>query len=378
MQESITIIGAGIGGLTAALALKQKGFNSTIYESAPEINPVGAGIIMANNAMQIFQKLGIRQEIETAGHVISFLKITNEILQPISILDLSRYKARYGVYNVAIHRADLQEILAEAVGEDHIRLAKRLVKIEEKKTFTLTFDDNTNLESRIVIGADGIHSTIRKQLFEPSEIRDSGQICWRGVLETPLAEKYQHEAIETWGKGKRFGFVKISHNQLYWFAVINAGLNTGVGLADLFKEFHPDILEMINRTSAKDIFQSNIIDLKPISKWHRRNLCLLGDAAHATTPNLGQGACQAVEDAYALGQLLSSGKSVENAFADYEKIRIKKANCIVNTSYKLGKLAHIENGFIIWLRNHLMGVFSRAASAKQLKRVFDIDYLDRV
>lgn len=378
MREPITIIGAGIGGLTTALVLKNKGFMVTVYESAPEIHPVGAGIIMASNAMQIFQKLGLRQEIEWAGHQINSLKIANEMLQPISILDLSPYKDRYGVCNVAIHRADLQEILAEAVGKEDLRLAKRLIKIEEKEMFTLTFEDNTQLENKIVIGADGIHSIIRKQLFEPSEIRHLGQICWRGVLETGLAEKYPHQAIETWGKGKRFGFVKISHNQLYWFAVLNSGLDTGAGLAELFKEFHPDILEMVTRTSAEDIFESNIIDLRPISKWHRGNLCLLGDAAHATTPNLGQGACQAVEDAFALGQILSSGKSVENAFADYEKVRIKKARYIVNTSYTLGRVAHIENSFFIWLRNRLMGVLSKAASAKQLNRVFDVDYLEKI
>ena len=376
MNQIITIIGAGIGGLTTALALKQKGFNVAVYESAEEIKPVGAGIVLAGNAMQIFQKLGIRERIENAGNKISFLKMTDEKFNPLSTIPLTKLEKKFGVFNIALHRADLQRILAEEVGYENIHLSKRLIRIQNRDTLTLTFDDNSVLKAEIVIGADGIHSVVRNQLFKPVITRDTKQLCWRGVLNTELAEKYPHLAYEAWGRGKRFGFVKMSNNTLYWFAVVNAGMDKNTTLTEMFREFHPDILKLISGTDKDRIYENQLLDLKPFSGWHQGNVCLMGDAAHATTPNLGQGACQAVEDGYILAKLFKSGKPVENIFADYEKLRKKKAHSIVNTSWRVGKLPHIENRFGIWLRNLSMRMIPHSLSIRQIDRIFDIDYLN--
>ncbi len=377
MTEDITIIGAGIGGLTTALTLKQKGCRVTVYESASEIKPVGAGIVMANNAMQIFQKSGIEYRIEKAGNRVSSMKITDEKLNPISVMELSKFERKYGVHNVAIHRGELQKILAEEIGFENIKLSKRLSKIEQNDTITLTFSDNSVKSSPVVIGADGIKSTVRNQLFKNNEIRDTKQICWRGVSEITLPEQYQHEAVEAWGKGKRFGFVKISSKKVYWYAVANEQLvkQDNVELSGLFKEFHSDITKIISETHPNDIILNRITDLKPTTKWQHKNVCLIGDAAHATTPNLGQGACQAVEDAYTLGQLYNHDKPIENIFAEYEKLRLKKVHRIVNTSWTIGKVAHLENHFAIWLRNTLMRSIPKSANSKQLEKIFDIGYV---
>ena len=377
MTEPITIIGAGIGGLTTALALKQSGFKVSVYESANEIKPVGAGIVMAGNAMQIFRELGIREKIESAGNKISFLKMTDEKLRPLSTVSLAKLEKKYGVYNIAIHRAELQRILAEEVGYENIHLGKRLTNIQNGEVVKISFEDQSILNTQTIIAADGIHSTVRNQLFEPSTLRDTKQLCWRGVLNTELAEKYAHEAYEAWGRGKRFGFVKISANTLYWFAVVNERMYKNKELTDLFQEFHPDILNIISGTDKDQIFQSPIIDIKPFSGWHHGHVCLMGDAAHATTPNLGQGACQAVEDAYVIGKLFSSGKTAPAVFAEYEKLRKKKAHYIVNTSWMLGKVSHIENLFGVWLRNLLMKMIPDSVSEKQIDRVFDLGYLNR-
>ncbi len=377
MNKNITIIGAGIGGLSTALVLKQKGCEVTVFESASEIKPVGAGIVMANNAMQIFRKLGIQHQVEQAGNRVSYMSITDEKLHPLSVMDLSKFEEKYGVYNVAIHRGKLQQILAEEVGFENIRLAKRLSKIEQSSLFTLTFEDNTTENSQIVIGADGIKSVVRNQLFSTSVIRDTKQICWRGICETALPEKYQHEAIEAWGKGKRFGFVKIDDKQIYWYAVVNHRLaeHDKVDLCDLFKTFHSDVLKIISETHDSNIIFSRITDLKPMMQWHHKNACLIGDAAHATTPNLGQGACQAVEDAYTIGQLFGPDKSFEDIFAEFESLRVNKAHSIVKTSWTIGKLAHLENSLGIWLRNTLMKNTPKRANTRQLEKIFNIDYV---
>lgn len=374
MTQKIAIIGAGIGGLTLALALKQAGFPFTIYESAPKIKPVGAGIVMANNAMQIFEKLKIKEKIENAGCKISSLKITNEQLQTILKVDLSNFEKQYGVYNVAVHRADLQRILAEEVGFQNIRLSKRLKNIKKNERYSLEFEDGTTSECEILFGADGIHSTIRNQLFKETTIRDSGQRCWRGVLNIDSEVKISDETFEAWGKGKRFGASKINEKQIYWFAVINESLIKNKNINALFSEFHPDIQQIISKTRKSDIVYNSILDLKPFSPWQHETVCLLGDAAHATTPNMGQGACQAVEDAYVIGRLLKQGITFPETFKNYEKLRIKKAHDIVKMSWILGQIGHFENAFAIGFRNFFFKNFPKSIQKKQMDKVFNIDY----
>jgi 2-polyprenyl-6-methoxyphenol hydroxylase-like FAD-dependent oxidoreductase len=375
MIETVTIIGAGIGGLTTALTLKQRGLNVAVFESSSEIKPVGAGILIAHNAMQVFQKLGIHDKIEKAGNRISHIKITDSQLNDISTTDLIEYEKKYGVHNIAIHRGELQKILANEIGYDKINLSKRLTKIEKAELFKLTFEDNSIVESKIVIGADGINSVVRNQFFSESTVRKANQKCWRGICEIELPEKYHNEVNEAWGKGKRFGFVKISDKKVYWFAVINSKNEETdeVNLAETFKEFHSDILNLILTTNKDQIIVNEIIDLKPINKWQDKNICLIGDAAHATTPNMGQGACQAIEDAYVLGKLLDEGIALEETFEKYEKLRIKKAHKIVNSSWTFGKMAQLENSFGIWFRNKMMKIMPKSVNKKQLDMIFTLN-----
>ena len=375
MADTISIIGAGIGGLTTALTLRPRGLNVNSFESSAEIKPVGAGIILANNAMQVFQKLGIQDKIEKAGNKISFMKITDSQLRSLSVVNLSEYEQKYNVSNIAIHRGELQKILVDEIGFDNINLSKRLSKIEKAELFKLTFEDNSIIESKLVIGADGIKSIVRNQLFEKGSLRNPNQICWRGICEIDLPQKYHTELNEAWGKGKRFGFVKISEKKVYWYALANSKniATSDMNLKEFFSAFHSDILNIISATKKEQIIVSDIFDLKPIDKWQGENVCLIGDAAHATTPNLGQGACQAIEDAYVLGKLLDNGMAIENTFKAYENLRRKKAYTIVNTSWTVGKMAHIENSFGIWLRNFAMKNMPKSANKKQMDMIFNLN-----
>lgn len=375
MPETVNIIGAGISGLTIALTLKQRGLNVNIFESSAEIKPVGAGIIIANNAMQVLKKMGIQDKIEKAGNKISYMKITDTQLNDISVVNLTAYEKKYGVHNIAIHRGELQKILATEVGYDNINLSKRLSIIEKTELFKLTFEDSSTIECKLVIGADGLKSVVRNQLFETSTLRNANQICWRGICEMELPQKYHNELNEAWGKGKRFGFVKISDTKIYWYALTNSKnvKPEDINLTKLFSEFHSDILQIIAATVKEQIIVNDIIDLKSIDKWQSEKVCLIGDAAHATTPNLGQGACQAIEDAYVLGKLLDSGLELENTFKEYENLRRKKAHIIVNTSWTVGKMAHIENSFIIWVRNFVMKNLPKSANKKQMDMIFNLN-----
>jgi len=145
-----------------------------------------------------------------------------------------------------------KKILANEIGFDNINLSKRLSKIEKAELFKLTFEDNSTFESRLVIGADGIKSVVRNQLFEKGTLRYPNQICWRGICEIDLLQKYQNELNEAWGKGKRFGFVKISDKKVYWYALANSkNLEPStVNLIEFFSEFHSDILNIISATKT--------------------------------------------------------------------------------------------------------------------------------
>ncbi|WP_313099988.1 FAD-dependent monooxygenase [Epilithonimonas sp.] len=370
-MNSISIIGGGIGGLTLGNFLKKQNIDFKIYESAAEIKPVGAGIAMAGNAMQIFDKLGLKEKIEDAGTKMHALIITDEKLKTISKTDVLKLERQYKVCNIAIHRADLQRILSENISE-HIILNKRLSKIEKKENYHLTFEDKTEIESEIVFGADGVKSLVRTQILKSGEIRNAKQKCWRGIINTEIPEKYSHNAYEMWGKGKRFGFVKLSENTLYWYALVNEKFySENINLLEEFRDFHPEILKMISKTAKENIILNDIIDIKPMNNWSAENLCLIGDAAHATTPNMGQGGCQAVEDAYILSKLWKTEKDWNKIFSQFEKIRKEKVHHIVNTSWMLGKVAQWEN--FTSIRNSIFRVIPESVNQKQMEKILKLE-----
>jgi 2-polyprenyl-6-methoxyphenol hydroxylase-like FAD-dependent oxidoreductase len=376
MKEMIHIIGAGIGGLTTALTLKQIGYKVRLYESATAIKPVGAGIVLASNAMQVFQKLGLQGALENAGHKIHEMYLTDEQINPLSIADLTYFEQKYNVTTLAIHRGDLQRILAETIGFEHITFGKRLATIAKKENiYQLNFEDGTSVEAKIVIGADGIHSKVRNQIFGEMRTRNALQPCWRGVCDMVLPQKYLNKGHEAWGRGKRFGFFQINPQKVYWFALINQPrhMNQNLNLLELFKGFHPDILNIISKTLDNQIIMNDIIDLKPIHRWQQEKVCLVGDAAHATTPNLGQGACQAIEDAYTLGKCLENTEDIQYAFQQYEKKRMKKAHLVVNISWQMGILAHLENRIGVWVRNKMLQHVPKSSNFKLMEQLAQLD-----
>ncbi|AZA89512.1 3-hydroxybenzoate 6-hydroxylase 1 [Chryseobacterium nakagawai] len=371
-MNTISIIGAGIGGLTLGNVLKQNGYDFTIYEAAPEIKPVGAGIMMAVNAMQVFDQLGLKEKIENAGNKIHRITIVNESLRPISKTEILDLEHQYNSCNVAIHRAELQRILAQNLDQRSIQLNHSLQKIEKKENYILNFQNGTQQESKIVFGADGIKSNIRAQIMKTGTIRSTGQKCWRGLLDFDLPEKFHQEALEIWGKGKRFGFVKISDKKVYWYACINEkSFGRYSELKDIFGDFDSLAIKLIEATSKENIICNEITDLTPISKWYSENLCLIGDAAHATTPNMGQGACQAIEDAYIIGKLLEKSKDFNSIFEEFQKIRRKKVDYIVKTSRSIGKISQWEHGNS--LRNFMMSLIPESINEKMVKKIIELE-----
>ncbi|WP_109831983.1 FAD-dependent monooxygenase [Reichenbachiella versicolor] len=375
----IDIIGAGIGGLTTAIALEQKGITTRIFEQADELAPVGAGIILANNAMQIYEKLGLRTAIEEKGNPISSMNITSMDLKSLSKVDLSYFEQKYGVKNIAIHRGALQNILLEELNSTGLNLGHALDQIVElDNKWELIFKNGTQTTSSVLIGADGIHSAVRKSIFSKYKIRKANQICWRGVAEIHLPSNYHHELNEAWGKGDRFGFVQIADNKVYWYALKSFKSQMSEfdisEITSYFSQYHPMIKDILAATVPENIYTAEITDLKPTKGWHKNNVCLIGDAAHATTPNMGQGACQAIEDAFILAECLNK-YPLDQAFSKFEKLRIAKAHQVVKTSWAIGKMAHISNPFLSKLRNQLMKSMPESMNRKQTEKIFKLETL---
>lgn len=374
----VAIIGGGIAGLTMAIALRKANISFTVYEAANQIKPVGAGIAIANNAMQVFSYLGVSDLLAQKGVRISKVVLSNLKLKPFTISNLNYFENKYNLANIAIHRHALHEILLKQIPKENIVLGKRLQGIEQQKngTYTINFTDNSKAQHTYVIGADGLRSKIRDYLFKDSTLRDAKQVCWRGTLAFDLQDKYDNTALEAWGRGKRFGFVKLDQKTVYWYFLVNESMyQKQPNLHAYLHDVDPVVQQFIKQTQDKDIFVDKIYDLKPLDFWHKDKVCLIGDAAHATTPNLGQGACQAIEDVYVISRLLEK-MSLDKALEAYYKIRSPKANKVVKDSWQLGLAAQFENPLITSVRNIAFSVVPEYFKNKQMSTLFELQSVD--
>ncbi|WP_410880638.1 FAD-dependent monooxygenase [Myroides sp. DW712] len=373
----VAIVGAGIGGLTLAIALKKAGISFVVYEAAAEIKPVGAGIALANNAMQVYRHLGVAEQLNHKGTRISTVRLTDMDLRVLDQTSLLSFEEYYQLANIAIHRSDLHRVLLDAVGEECVELNKRLQYITHrpKGGYTLKFTDQTTMQHEFVIGADGLRSQVRQLLFGEYPLRDAHQMCWRGVLPFELPEGYAHVAIESWGKGKRMGFVELDNQQVYWYFLVDETLYQRATDVELYLAGCPLwVQRMIQQTPKENIHLDKIYDLQPFSGWYKEKACLIGDAAHATTPNLGQGACQAIEDVYVISRLLEH-YSLEEALSRFPAIRQAKAHRIVRESWALGKMAQWRNPFLVGVRNLSFLLLPAWMKKKQMKKMFTLDSL---
>ncbi|MEO9803579.1 MAG: FAD-dependent monooxygenase [Reichenbachiella sp.] len=373
-----TIVGGGISGLTTALAFEKLGVEYELYEAAPALNELGAGIWMASNAMQVFGWLGIADEVQGQGMSLEHVEVADQSFRTINTTDQQIIVDALGYSIVSIHRARLQKILFNQLPAEKIHLGMALESIDqEDEKVTANFKDGSTVISNALIAADGIHSVVRNQLFPHSVLRYSGQTCWRGIAKLELPEKLSRSCVETWGNRVRFGISVIGENEVYWFAVAEAASggkdnqkNLKSKLKQMFKDFAEPVQSILEATPSEKIIRSDISDLKPLDAWSDRRVVLIGDAGHATTPNMGQGGAQGVEDAYYLGQIIKRESDPVRSFQIFEKTRKKKVNQIVSGSRNVGRLAHIEYGRSI--RNFLMRMVPPAMTNRQMIKLYSI------
>ncbi|NIT57281.1 MAG: hypothetical protein GWN00_13915 [Aliifodinibius sp.] len=377
-MRKILVIGGGIGGLTAIIAFQQKGFDAHVYEATAQFEPVGRGIWMPPNAMQVFERLGISDSVTEYGVSLKCVELKDRYNGVLVAHDLPRVKAKFGHSIVSIHRARLHRILVEKIQPNTVHLDKRCIgfKPTTDKKIIAHFEDGTQAKGDVLIGADGIHSTIRKILFPEVKLRYSGLTCYRGISDIELPRSLIQTCWEVWGGDVRFGFSPIGQREVYWFAVIVAPegkeelRGTLHDTVSLFCTHFPfPVLNIIEKTPEDDVIRTDLYDIPPVLRWSSDRVVLLGDAIHAMTPNTGQGGAQAIEDAFVLANQLSVCQEVSEAFREYERLRAPRVNKIVNRSRLYGRLVHIRP---YWLQKIRDGLIKSAPEWLKRKKIDEL------
>lgn len=378
----VAIVGAGIGGLAAAIALQQQGMSVIVYEAVSVIQPLGAGVGLASNAILALSRLGISDNVIERGKRLTALQMLDESGNMISNQETVLLGNQYRENNLVIHRADLHEVLLKHLQPETLVLDKRCVAIKQHNAKVMvTFSDGTSVRVDFLIAADGIHSAIRQMLVPSSTPRFAGYTCWRAVIANPGIDLNSMVSAETWTRKGRFGMAALPGNRIYWYACVNASENdtkmkqmTPKELALHFAGMHAPIADVLNATKREQLIWNDIADIKPLKKFAFGRILLLGDAAHATTPNMGQGACQAIEDAVVLSQCLLRGKELKRALQCYEKRRLARTKKIIQLSRFLGWVAHWEQPVLCEIRNRIFRLMPKKFTKKQLQWLFHVDF----
>ncbi|WP_337175732.1 FAD-dependent monooxygenase [Paludisphaera sp.] len=367
------IVGGGIGGLAAGVALRRRGWDVAVFERTPTIAAVGAGISLWGNALDCLDRLGVLPALRpgATSEAGAIRADRGDVLMAIRPEDVGATADRL-VWMV--HRADLHAALLDALGADAVRAGAECVAVgQDDSGAWARFADGTEARGDVLVGADGLRSTVRAALFGAAPPRYAGYTAWRGVC------PFDPERLapgESWGRGRRFGCLPMSNRRAYWFAVADApeGETDPPGgrkalLLELFRGWHAPVEDLIRATDESTILRNDIYDRPPLRRWSVGRVTLLGDAAHPMTPNLGQGACQAIEDAVVLAQELADATpdAIPAALRRYDARRVPRAARIVRASRQVGAVAQWSNPLACKLRNALCRApFAARSQARQL------------
>lgn len=379
LEKKIVIIGGGIGGLVMANALQQAGFEFDLYEQAPELTEVGAAIGLSGAAMAILDRLELADEIREKGVEIKSVYLANKNLKIRRKLDVQQE-------TVCIHRALLIDILKSRLTEECIHLSKQVVDVNSHRDYAeVIFSDGSSVRSQCLIAADGIHSVIRNKIYPEIKVRYINQTIWRGITKLEVPESMKDSYFEIWDEGLRFLTVPYRSNEIFWLAAKNAPPGERDNpdtvrekLLDLFNNFHPVLKTMIS--GSQGYLRNDMADLGTYKRpWSHHRIVFLGDSIHATTPNLAQGGCQAIEDAICLALCLKSCfPDFEKSFISYQQFRQDKVRNIVRTSWKFGRAAHSSNLVKHYFYRLILEHAPEAVLRSQEKKLNDLSYLEEL
>ena len=371
----VAIIGGGIGGLTAANALRRAGVEVSVYEAAGELKEIGAGVALHANAMRVLRFIGVEDAVrKVAGrteYAVTRDGITGRIISKTSRARLAELQ---GIEPATVHRADLLDVLAAALPEGIASLAKRCVSVESTGSSAVArFADGTEAEADVIIGADGIHSAVRTSLFGPDAPQFTGKICYRSVIPTAAVRGGVLSDVAA-DNGQWLG----PHGTVVLYPLRGEELINVVAHYDddtyrheswvtecdrdevlqRYAGWHESLLRLF--AAGQTWYKWALYDRDPIPAWTKGRVSLLGDAAHPMLPYLGQGACQALEDGAVLANAMSTSPSDPvAALAAYERTRRPRASQVVLTARARGVSNHLPSRWAALRRDAAIAVRRR-------------------
>lgn len=381
MKTRFAIIGGGVAGLTAAIGLRKIGIDATVYERSPVLRGIGAGFGMAANAMQAFEYLGLREGVERIGHFLNSYNILDQYGVVLAAPDTDSIAANLQQKNFAVHRGDLHNFLLSQLPNEAVVLGKEAVDVQQEDDFVrINFSDSNSIEAHALIVADGVRSRLRQQLLPDTSPRYAGYTCWRAIIDN--SDIQLSHGSETWGAKGRFGMTPLVGSKIYWYACINSKADNPLyrdfRVKDLqahFSGYHDTIQQVLAQTTDQELLWNDIIDIKPLPRLHDGRILFIGDAGHATTPNLGQGACQAIEDVAVLVDTLRETPTPSEAFKQVNRRRLARTRYITNTSWQIGRVSQWENPLLIAIRNMLMRITPEKIKQLQLRKLLNEDFM---
>lgn len=372
--RTAAVVGGGIGGLATAAALHQHGVEVAVYERAPALGEVGAGISLWPNATRALDRLGALDAVRGAAGPIGALNVRDAAGR----LLLRAPVAGHDAPALCAYRPDLVSALADLLPAGTLQTGKALASVEaEGDRARLLLADGSTAEADVVVGADGLRSTVRAYVTgDASAPVYRGHPIWRGV--GPLPPTFvAGEISETWSDGRRFGLLDVGRGRAYWYATANRPEGEADGgpvarkaeVAAMFSDWHAPIPEAVEATPPEAVLRGDTYDRRPRRGWSRGRAVLVGDAAHPTTPNLGQGGCLAIEDALVLARCLAEPGTLAEAFATYERARYKRAARVTRESLWTGRLGQ-AGGALAALRNGATRLTPGSVYASRLDWLF--------
>jgi 2-polyprenyl-6-methoxyphenol hydroxylase-like FAD-dependent oxidoreductase len=386
----VIIIGGGIAGLTCARACLDAGLEVEIYEkrSLSQMQSGPGGIQIQKNAMAAYERLGqgmIQHQLYQQGGTILKGGFFNQDFVPLYIN--SPKFANQEDLGVGILRPQLQKILYHALPEGIVTNQANFTDFEETKTGIIVhFENGQTTTGDLLVGADGLYSKVRAKIQGKEKLEDpiySGMTCWRGSFSAEnVSLDPQYTWAEAWGHGNRFGYFDVGEGRFAFYGFQNTplgGNDQKVGgaksaLRSLFSDYAQPIPTIIESLDETEIYRDDIMDRLPLGiQWGQGRVTLIGDAAHPVQPNIGQGGCMAIEDAYELAQSLtqSQDQEITACLRQFEQYRSQRVEKVFNTSRQIGKLGQIDTLFGCWLRNWIYRLTPTWLGDLQFKWLFD-------
>lgn len=342
------VIGAGMGGLATGIALRQAGYDVEMYDRVSELRPAGAGISLWSNGVKVLNRLGLGKDIAAIGGAMEQVAYYSSSGEKLTAFSLKPLVDRVGQAPYPVARTDLQGMLLDKFGAKNVQLQSKCVAIEQDdQSVTAIFENGHKATGDVLVAADGTHSTIRPYVIgQPIERQYVGYVNWNGLVPASedLAPKNSWDVYV--GEHKRASMMPVGGDRFYFFFDVPLPKGTAAGdhredLSNYFQGWPDAVRRLIDRLDPTKTNRVEIHDIEPLQTLVRGRVALLGDAAHSTAPDLGQGGCQAMEDALVLANFLqTTNLSVEDALQRYEAARIDRVADVITRARKRSNMTH--------------------------------------